>query len=107
ERLVERNQEQNGEWHFLAVDLPAVHQQDTRSTLAETSAVFSLEVEHDGVLARAKDVGAFPAEAFRGELDVRENRLALDQIEAIDDEVDNKRNDDCLGDRVRDLRLRA
>ena len=67
---------------FLRGDFLAVHRQHAGAALAEAGAVV-VEVEHDGVLARRERLLAFPAEALQVQEVVDEDRLALEQVEAV------------------------
>src|SRR5262249_10536527 len=80
EGLANRCDKWNGVRNRLVGDFFAIHRQDAGAALAETGAVV-FEVKHDGVLAGRERLRAFPAETFGSELDVGEDRLALEQIE--------------------------
>src|SRR3974377_33429 len=63
------------------------------------------EVKHDCVLAGRKWRRALPAEAFGGDLDVGENRFALDQVKAEATKAATQRNKHPLGPSLRNFHL--
>ena len=82
EGLVDRHQERNGMRDRLLGDLRAVDAQHALAALAEAGTIIG-EVEDDGVLAGRQRLLARPPEALQPQQIVGEDRLALEQVEAV------------------------